>query len=45
MRDYISLAALFLLALILIIGGFGGSIGRLMACILVPSQVVENSTF
>lgn len=43
MRDYISLIFLFLIAIILIIGGFMGSIGRLMACILVPSEIVENT--
>lgn len=43
MKDWIGWLALFILSIVLIITGFTGSVGRLLACILVPSQVVENS--
>ena len=43
-KNAIAMAALFALAIALIMTGLTGSVGRLLACIVVPSQVVENTT-
>lgn len=45
MQDRIAWLALIALAVILIIGGFQGAMGRLLACILAPSQIVDDSQF
>lgn len=43
MRDWLAFAALFILSIVLILGGLTGSMGRLLASLLVPSQIVENT--
>ena len=42
-KENLAWLALFLLAIVLIIAGFTGRVGALLACIFVPSQIVTNS--
>lgn len=42
-KENIAWLALTLLSLLLIIGGLEGAMGRVLACLLVPSQVVINT--
>jgi hypothetical protein len=42
MREGLSWVILFVIALLLIIIGFEGSLGKILGCILTPSEVVIN---
>lgn len=45
MKDRLSWLALLAVSIVLIMGGFQGAMGRLLACLLVPAQIVDDSTF
>ena len=42
MKDWLAWLVLLLVSLLLIIAGFGGAMGKVLACIVAPSQVVMN---
>lgn len=42
MRDKISWVAMFIIGAMLIIMGFQGSLGRVLACFFTPSEVIVN---
>lgn len=45
MKDKVAWTVLLVLSVILVVGGFQGAIGKLLACILVPAQIVDDSQF
>ena len=42
-KENLAWGVLTLLSVILIVGGLEGAMGRVLACLLVPSQVVLNT--
>ncbi len=42
MKQRVSWGIMFLLSIILIVSGFQGSVGKILACIFTPSEVTVN---
>ncbi len=42
MKQRVSWGIMFLLSIVLLVAGFQGSLGKILACFFIPSEVIVN---